>query len=221
MKLGDDVDEVDLDLTLEKYQTAKAFLQRVVSELAQEHGIALNELINEGARDRLVLASGGVARDYIGILRISIENAKEQNLSQVTVAAVNQASGEYESTKRDEFQRDVIDGQDALQKEFENIKAFCFDKEVNKNCFTVEKDLGGEQYRMVKELVDLRLVHAIKSRVTVRHRPGRIYEAYMLDLSQYAGERKRRNFEILEFWRREDEEKLRLASLIYAEAAGG
>jgi hypothetical protein len=69
----------------------------------------------------------------------------------------------------------------------------------------------------VKELVDLRLIHSINSRVTVRHRPGRIYEAYMLDISQYTGERKRRNVEIIEFWKRDGSEKLRGASLIFTE----
>jgi len=217
LKLGDDVEEIDLDLTLEKYHTAKGFLEKVASELASESNIQLNRLVNEGARDRLVLASGGVARDYLSVLRKSIAIGREQSASNVNVAAVNQAAGEHEATKRDEFRRDVIDGQDALESEFERVKAFCF--RSRSNCFTIEKDLGSEQYHRVKELVDLRLVHAIKSRVTVRHRPGRIFEAYMLDLSQYAGERKRRNFEMLEFWRSDDEAKLRLATLIYAEVA--
>lgn len=216
MKLGDDVDEIDLDLTLEKYQTAKNFLQRVGADLAAESEIDLNQLVNKGARDRLVLGSGGVARDYLGLLRRSIDVASENGAANVTVAAVNQAAGEYETTKRDEFRRDVIDGQDDLQREFDRLREFCFD--LGSNCFTLEKDLGGDAYEHVKELVDLRLVHAIRSRVTVRHRAGRIYEAFMLDISQYVGERKRRNFDILEFWRTEDEEKLRRASSVYAES---
>jgi len=43
----------------------------------------------------------------------------------------------------------------------------------------------------IHELVDLKLLHLIRSRVTVKaSRPGQIYEAYMLDLSQYAGAKK-------------------------------
>ncbi len=216
MKLGDDVDDIDLDLTLEKYQTAKDFLQKVTSEIAGEHDLVLNELVNKGARDRLVLASGGVARDYLGILRRSIAIAREQGSEQINVAAVNQAATEYESTKRDEFRRDVIDGEDDLQKEFDALRNFCFS--LGSNCFIIEKDLGGSQYHIIKELVDLRLVHAIRSRVTARQRPGRIFEAFMLDISQYVGERKRRNFEILEFWRSEEDKKLRRVGAIYAES---
>jgi hypothetical protein len=163
-----------------------------------------------------VLASGGVARDYLSILRKSIPVAREQGRNQVNVAAVNQAAAEHEATKRDEFRRDVIDGESELESEFQSIRSFCFRQQAN--CFTVEKDLGNIQYERVRELVDLRLIHAIASRVTVRSRPGRIYEAFMLDISQYVGERKRRNFEILEFWRPAGVDKLRQTSLIYAEA---
>lgn len=216
VKLGDDIEEIDLDLTLEKYKTAKRFLLDVTDNVANQAGVELREIINEGARDRLVLASGGVARDYLSILRKAVAFAVDQSSEKVGVEAVNQGAGEHESSKRDEFHRDVVDGQYELEEELGRIKTFCLATQ-KKNCFLVEKDLASETYERVKELVDLRLVHSINSRVTVRHRPGRIYEAYMLDISQYTGERKRRNVEIIEFWKRDGSEKLRGASLIYAE----
>ncbi len=49
----------------------------------------------------------------------------------------------------------------------------------------------------------------------MRDRPGKIYEAYLLDLSQYTGERKKRDMEILEFWKTGAEDKLRRTALIY------
>jgi hypothetical protein len=69
----------------------------------------------------------------------------------------------------------------------------------------------------IHELVDLKLLHLIRSRVTVSTRQGKIYEAYMLDLSQYAGARKRRGLEVVEFWTQDSKEKLRRASLIFGE----
>lgn len=216
VKLGDDIEEIDLDLTLEKYRTAKHFLLDITENVATQSGTEIRELINEGARDRLVLASGGVARDFLSILRKSIAFAKDQSSANVGVEAVNQGAGEHESSKRDEFHRDVVDGQTELEEELEKIKRFCLVTQ-KKNCFLVEKDLATSTHERVKELVDLRLVHSINSRVTVRHRPGRLYEAYLLDISQYTGERKRRNVEIIEFWKRDGSEKLRGASLIYAE----
>ena len=217
MKLGDDVDEIDLDVTLEKYQTAKAFLVSILQNLSGEFDVSVNNLVTDGARDRLVLACGGVARDFLSILRKSIGVARERSEPRVNAESVNQAAGEQETTKGDEFRRDVLEGVDTLEAEFDRIKKFCLeDQKVN--CFLVEKDQPGGGYANVKELVDLRLLHAIASRVTVRNRPGRIYEGYMVDVSQYTGERKRRGLELLEFWKRDEQEKLRRASLIYLEA---
>ncbi|WP_152645245.1 hypothetical protein [Kitasatospora griseola] len=220
MKIGDDIDEIDLDLTLEKYRTAKTFLMNVAENVGKKIEIDLRSVLNDGARDRLVLASGGVARDFLSILRRSIAVAHDQAAAKVGVEAVNQATGEHESSKRDEFNRDVLDGTAELEQELDRIKEFCLQRQ-KKNCFLVEKDLGSVAHERIKELVDLRLIHAVNSRVTVRHRPGRIYEAYMLDISQYAGERKRRNVEIIEFWKTDGREKLRGASLIFAERDSG
>ena len=218
LKLGDDVEGIDLDLSLEKYQTTKSFLLRVAQSVGDEVDIDVRELMNDGARDRLTLASGGVARDYLSIMRESIAVAREQNLVRVGTQAVNQAAGNYESSKRDEFKRDAQDGESSLDAEFERVKAFCLEKQ-QKNCFLVEKDLDSENYRNIKELVDLRLIHAISGRVVVFRRVGRIYEAYMVDISQYSGERKRRNLEMIEFWKKDGQTKLRGTSLIYLERA--
>ena len=43
------------------------------------------------------------------------------------------------------------------------------------------------------------------------------YDAYMLDLSQYAGEHARRDFEMVKFWGPDSDDALRKASLIYLE----
>ncbi len=81
------------------------------------------------------------------------------------------------------------------------------------------KDLSGPEVDRIKELVDLKLLHLVRSRVTVSGRKGKIFEAYMLDVSQYAGTRKRRGLDEIRFW--EDDQKLRRASLIYDPAGEG
>ena len=66
VKLGDDVDEIDLDVTVEKYLTAKRFLMSILRKFGVECNIDLAELLTDGAQDRLVLASGGVAKGLLG-----------------------------------------------------------------------------------------------------------------------------------------------------------
>ena len=78
MKLGDDADEIDLDVTLEKYDLTKRFLLRILEGLSHSANVDLQSILAEGARDRLVLASGGVARDFLTIFRRSIDIARER-----------------------------------------------------------------------------------------------------------------------------------------------
>ena len=82
---------------------------------------------------------------------------------------------------------------------------------MNKNSKGVEVDV-------IHQLVDLKLIHLVRSRVTVSGRRGQVFEAYMLDLSQYAGARRRRGLVMVEFWKKEAEERLRRATTIYIDA---
>lgn len=220
MKIGDDADEIDLDLTLEKYSLAKDFLTKILNNFAIAANInSVSSLLTDGALDRLVLASGGVARDFLSIFRRSVNVARERGAGQreekVGAEDVNVAAGEYDSSKREEFKRDTLDDNVTLEDEFQRLREFCLDTN-NTNCFLLDKDQRGREVELIHELVDLKLIHLARSRVTVSRRPGRIYEAYMLDLSQYAGARKRRKLQLVEFWKPTSTEVLRKASLIYA-----
>lgn len=219
MKIADDADEIDLDLTLEKYTLAKDFLTRILTNLARVAGVGrLDAFLTDGALDRLVLACGGVTRDFLSIFRRSVDVARERGGGhrgeKVGVEDVNIAAGEYDSAKREDFRRDTLDDRNTLEDEFRKLRQFCLDQN-NTNCFLLDKDEHGLEVGLIHELVDLKLVHLVRSRVTVSGRPGRIYEAYMLDLSQYAGARKRRKLKMVEFWKANSGEALRKTSLIY------
>lgn len=215
MKLGDDAEEIDLDLTLEKYAITKEFLTKILSNLMSSIDLKIENLMTDGAIDRLVLASGGVARDFLSIFRRSVDVARERKSDKINAEDINKASGEYDTSKREEFKRDTYDEEEnSLDSIFQKVREFCLEK-VNSNCFLLNKDAKGEHVDQIHELVDLKLLHLIRSRVTVKaSRPGQIYEAYMLDLSQYAGARKRRDLGMVEFWKTDAEDKLRRVSLI-------
>jgi len=222
MKLGDDADEIDLDLTLERYSLAKDFLVKILTNFASAaQASSFSSFLTDGAIDRLVLASGGVARDFLSIFRRSVDVARERGGGprgqKVGVEDVNAAAGEYDSSKREEFKRDTLDDKVPLEDEFQKLRQFCLDKN-NTNCFLLDKEQRGQEVDLIHELVDLKLIHLVRSRVTVSGRRGKIYEAYMLDLSQYAGARKRRDLQIVEFWKHSSKEALRKKSLIYSPA---
>jgi hypothetical protein len=224
MKLGDDADEIDLDATLEKYGLTKNFLFRILSQLSSVAGVQLDEILVEGGRDRLVLASGGVARDFLSIFRKSIDVILEKMIrkdfargTRIGVEAVNVAAAELGQFKEEDFSRDTgEDDQVRLTSVLEGIIEFCVST-IKSNCFLVEKDLVNNITSGINELVDLKFLHRAKSRVTVRDRTGRLYDAYMLDISRYTGERTRRNLAIVKFWGKNSDDALRRAVLIYLE----
>lgn len=219
MKIGDDGDEIDLDLTLEKYQQAKDFLTRILRQFFESVSLRMDDILTDGALDRLVLASAGVARDFLGIFRRSIAVARNRAPGargpKIGVEDVNAAAGEYDKYKREELNRDTFtEDEKPIEAEFAAVREFCLSS-ANANCFLIDKDAQGALYERIEELTDLRLVHKIRSRVTISKRQGKLFEAYMLDVSQYTASRKKRELEIIEFWRPEKAERLRRVSLIY------
>src|ERR1700730_7012636 len=77
--LADDADEIDLDLSLEKYSLSKDLLTKVLKSFVNDCDIlTIPQILNEGAIDRLVLASGGVARDFLAIFRRPVDFARER-----------------------------------------------------------------------------------------------------------------------------------------------
>jgi hypothetical protein len=73
LKIGDDADEIDLDLTLEKFSITRSFLESVLKSFFEgKSTVTIDALLTDGAFDRLVLASGGVARDFLNIFRRAI-----------------------------------------------------------------------------------------------------------------------------------------------------
>jgi hypothetical protein len=218
VKIGDDADEIDLDLSLEKYPLAKDFLTKILNRFFDENEVLPKDIMVEEAIDRLVLACGGVARDFLGIFRRSIDFARTHDTKhrghKIGIEDVNHAAGDYDASKREELRRDTLDDNSLLEAEFRKVRDFCV-KSAKANVFLVDKDEDKESYELIQELMDLRLIHKVSSRVTVSKRPGRIFEAYMLDLSQYTGSRKMRDMRIVEFWRQGREDQLRLVSMVY------
>lgn len=219
VKIGDDADEIDLDSTLEKYSLTKAFLVKILNNFLNDCGeVSIKQILSDGAIDRLIIASGGVARDFLGIFRKSIDVARDRESNhrgqKIGAEDVNFAAGEYESSKKEEFKRDTPEDRTNLENEFNNIRDFCI-SHSKANLFLLDKDENMDGIELINELVDLRLIHKVKSRVTISARPGKIFEAYMLDVSQYSGTRKRRDVKMIEFWRPSSIEQLRRVSMIY------
>ncbi|MGO4882697.1 MAG: hypothetical protein ACLP59_18045 [Bryobacteraceae bacterium] len=124
------------------------------------------------------------------------------------------AAGEHDPSKRDELKRDTMGERAQLEQALLRIQDFCLGNKVN--CFLVEREIESKGQALIGELVDLRFVHVVESRTTVRDDPGKLYTGYMLDISQYTGERRRRELQMIEFWRRDEFDRIRRSKYVLA-----
>ena len=223
VKLGDDAKEINLDVTLEKFETLKDFLKKILTNLIEEKSkFPLKDLINATALDRLIIASGGVARDFIGIFSNSIGIARNRGAShhrgsKIGAEDVNAAAGEYDPNKREEFKLDSAEDRDALEAAFQRLVNFCTERSKC-NVFLVSQKLTGSTRDAIDQLIDLRLIHPVKSRVTLKKgAAGELFEAYMLDLSQYTASRKVHDFHMIDLSSSQKDEEIRRSSLIFKE----
>ena len=222
LKLGDDASEINLDLTLEQYRTSREFLRKILQQLVKEatpH--ATEDLINPTAIDRLVIASGGVARDFLGVFGKALIHARERGADhhrgpKVGAEDVNKAAGDYDPNKREEFKVDSAEDRSKLEEEFLSVVKFCTEN-AKCNIFLVEQRGSTSRKSLIDQLVDLRLIHLVKSRVTTKsNKAGELFEAYMLDLSQYTAARKIHDMQIIDLSHDDSGEAIRRNSLIYA-----
>lgn len=226
MQIPQDASEISLDITLSQFKAAQSFLEAVLSGICQPLGVAIDALITEGGRQRLVLGSGGVARDYLYLTQTALRNANERGENptrqhnRIGAEDVNEASAELSSLKQQDLARDAGPNADAVRERLSNVAKFCLD--VNgTNVFLVEGTRLQEDDwgREIQALADLRLLHEIGnlSVQTGRYR-GRRFVGFTLDLSNWTGARSER-IKQLEFWTPEGRQEARRARLIYRPGA--
>jgi hypothetical protein len=226
MQIPQDASEISLDITLSQFKAAQNFLEAVLAGICKPLDVSIDALITEGGRQRLVLGSGGVARDYLYLTQTALRNANERSENptrqhnRIGAEDVNEASAELSSLKQQDLARDAGPDADAVRERLSDVAKFCLD--VNgTNVFLVEgTHLQEDDWgREIQALADLRLLHEIGnlSVQTGRYR-GRRFVGFTLDLSNWTGARSER-IKQLEFWTPEGRQEARRARLIYSPGA--
>lgn len=226
MQVGQDAAEISLDMTLERFAAAQDFLEKVLRGICEPLGITIESLVTDGGRQRLVLGSGGVARDYLYLTQNALRNANERTSSawrlhnRITAEDVNEAAAVLSATKQQDLARDAGPNAENVRERLTDVAKFCLD--VNgTNVFLVEgthlqeEDWGKE----IQALADLRLVHQIGNlSVQTGSYRGRRFVGFTLDLSNWTGTRSER-IEQIEFWTSAGRQEARRARLIYTPGA--
>jgi hypothetical protein len=206
VELSGDVEQIDLDHTLEDVARTQGFLKQMLDALGKKVGIesASTEFFNATALHDLTLASGGVPRDFLTIFVEAVSVARGQGDDKwLTARHVYKAGGRVNYRTKLQNIKEVLDSDaNPLARVFVDLLAFCL-QESKKTLFLIAQEDAQRHpqlHELVKQLMDFRLVHIVEPDTSAASgRTGR-YEAYTLDFSSFM-EPRRRGIEVVEFWK--------------------
>ncbi|WP_329128659.1 ATP-binding protein [Streptomyces caniferus] len=195
-----DASKIDLDVTLEYPGSTQRFLESVLSNYTATAGLAKpSSIAKSAALGRLVLASGGVPRDYLNLFASSIVAARSRpKAREIGREDVADSAGRAARSKRRDLEQDVSsDSAVSLTAALDTLAAEV--RGAGYTYFRVDVSQKSHSfYELLGQLVDLRFAHLIQSTLSDQHRPGVKYEVYILDLSQFADVRLKRGLSILD-----------------------
>lgn len=205
MQVGHDLAEISLDITLEEPKKARTFLSSVLTTYLTAAGIANRTgVLSNGALDRLVLASAGVPRDFLLLCARAIQIARLRgNARRVGAQDVNEAAGEAGKQKQAELEEDAgssITKSRARLEAITHVREFAIGQN-RCSFFRVDfrdKTSKPDEYTLLQSLMDLRIIHLVKSSLSAAHAAGERSEVYMIDLSEYSSARLMKNINVIE-----------------------
>lgn len=211
---GHEIQPIDLELPLGQFDSIQRFLTTLWSGVCREVGIPDPERLFKGdGLSQAVLGSGGVPRDFFGVVKLAISIARERQEDAVGKYRINEAARQYaEDTKIPELEIDAPEQGRLARLLLFDIVRFARDQK-RRNCFHIDLDKLAshpETHRVIDALVDARLLHLITDNTSNARRSGR-FAAYLLDLGLYGHPQRRgeRAVEDVRFWERDDAGRLK------------
>ncbi|HEL4101789.1 TPA: hypothetical protein UM352_001120 [Stenotrophomonas maltophilia] len=214
VELGQDVEEISLDRTLETFKDTQDYLVWMLDVLGREAGIdkASAQLFNPDAAHALTLASGGVPRDFLNILADSIDLARGKGKPAWLTPKLIYKAAEQKTlpNKRSNLSEDAGVDAKRLEAAFADILRFCL-QEKKQTAFLVSKEDAikfSDENETIQQLADFKLLHLITPDTSAASgRPGR-FSAYTLDAAIFM-EPRRRGLDVVAFWEQDEERRPR------------
>jgi AAA domain-containing protein len=188
-----DYQPINVDFTLADFKKTADQLREILYRYGEKAGMDRGQIdalfMGEGF-DRLVLASGGVPRDFLSLLleALSPKAPGEEKIGKddVRILSLTVLQRRIEELKVDSEQQD----QDALIRGIYAIRKFCLDKKANVFLLAdrVLQEPNGIR-DLINRLLDYRIIHSVGSALTHKSIPG-TFNAYMIDIGAYANLRK-------------------------------
>jgi AAA domain-containing protein len=188
-----DYQPINVDFTLASFKRTAAQLNQILYAYGEKAGMSKEEIddlfMGEGY-NRLVLAAGGVPRDFLSLLleALSPKPIGEERIGKDDVRQMSMGvfQRRIEELKEDSEQQD----QDTLLRGIHAITKFCLDKQ--ESVFLVPDQALQEPNglrELLNRLLDYRIIHSVGTALTHKSVQG-TFSAYALDIGAYAKYRK-------------------------------
>src|SRR5690606_5382568 len=208
---GHDASDINLDRSFRNFQSVDEFLRKFWTQMCSSVGIGSEpfSIFAGESWTQLVLASGGVPRDFLNILVRAIEVGENKGKLRFDKSLINEAASLYfRDTKKADLSRDSQENTASLDKLLRHIAEFCI-KNKKKNLFLVPVDRLESQPKLdelIRQLCDFRFVHEIHENTSSTFRPRERFKAFMLDVGIYAypERRKANKVEEINFWTKDE-----------------
>lgn len=212
VELRQDVEDINLDKTLEDVESTQEYLYQMILAMAERVGVEeIGDLFNRHALNSLALASGGVPRDFLNIFVYSVESARLRTSGGGWLTPTDVYKGAkklFEETKLINLRSDARGDAERLEKIFQDLVRFCLE-ERKKTAFLVDKsDIQQfpKVHEVLQQLMDFKLIHLIDPDTSAASGRGGRFEAYTLDFAIFM-EPRRKNIELVEFWRVDEQRR--------------
>jgi energy-coupling factor transporter ATP-binding protein EcfA2 len=192
MQSGQDAHEVPLDRGLRYFQSTQDFLEKILSRIADQVEVNIYDLITDDARKRLVLAAGGVARDYLRLISEAINEARNRGVTEKTgshriiVEDINKAAGRLSPAKFDDLRKDEPEEASALEGLVRRLTDFC--RARKKAYFLVATDVT-QLSEQVDKLQHLRFTHLLFESETIPDPGSQRFNVWLLDVAELSAQR--------------------------------
>jgi len=206
VEMHQDVEEINLDRTLEDLESTSEYLSQMLEALAYTAGLdnPKEGLFNPEAFHALVLASGGVPRDFLNIFVEAISSSLADGPDRwLTPTYIWKGASRLSyRTKLNNLRDEASIDASPLEKVYRDVISFCL-KEKKKTGFLISQEQAQEKpsiHELILQLMDFKLIHVIEPDTSAASgRKGR-FEAYTLDFSLFM-EPRMRKIEHIEFWK--------------------
>jgi hypothetical protein len=204
VELYQDVQEINLDRTLEELDATEDYLMEMLGRMAAQVRIGdVAPLFNPEAARQLTLVSGGVPRDFLNIFSEAVTDTRRQGRRWLTPTSVFKGAARIlYRTKLVSLREDSGGDAEELERVFRDLVIFCL-REKRKTAFLLAQDdvhAFPEEHGLIQQLMDFKLIHIIEPDTSAASgRSGR-FEAYTLDFALFM-EPRLRGIEHVEFWK--------------------